>query len=239
MEFSSGSGLAAGLADRAAGWRFVADFAREWAEPLKEGDGYGPDELDAAEARLGVALPKPLREAYRLFGRRDDLTRNHDRLLRPDELGLDAAGEALVFREENQAVLLWGVLVSDLGLDDPPVYVKTDMADKTQERWDGWMGRLSHALIEMVLAESLVEPEELTDYLEVGDKEQLVTLEREYERLPFEDYPVGATDGGSRWFAGHDVLVREDVGEFLLVRARTEEALDAFTDRFPGDWLQA
>jgi hypothetical protein len=86
---------------------------------LEDGDGYSAAELDAAEGRLGLVLSPAFREAYGLLGRRDDLTSNHDRLRPLDELEVDERGEALVFRDENQGAATWGVLLSDLGEDDP------------------------------------------------------------------------------------------------------------------------
>ncbi|WP_223184536.1 SMI1/KNR4 family protein [Streptomyces sp. CBMA152] len=83
-------------------WRFIQGFAAHWADALEHGDGWTEADLVAAEERLGVRLPVAMREAYLLFGRRRDLTSNHDELLAPDELYVDDAGEALVFRHENQ-----------------------------------------------------------------------------------------------------------------------------------------
>lgn len=65
----------------------IADFAADWRAPLRAEDGYDAEALDAAERRLGVRLPTALREAYALFGRRDDLSRNQDRSQGPDARG--------------------------------------------------------------------------------------------------------------------------------------------------------
>jgi hypothetical protein len=177
-----------------------------------------------AEGRLGLVLPPAFREAYGLLGWRDDLTSNHDRLRPLDELEVDERGEALVFRDENQGAATWGVLLADLGEDDPPVVMKADLALKEEERWEGWMGRFSLACVEIVLAESVHD-------LEDGDTE---ILERDFRRVPLPDYPEGA---GTRWFAGPDVVVRDDGGAWLSVRARTAEVLDRLRERMPGDWV--
>lgn len=71
---------------RSEAWRFVADFAAHWQQPLRAGDGWSVRELEAAEQRLRLVLPAALRETYLLLGRRTDLTSNHDTLLNPDEL---------------------------------------------------------------------------------------------------------------------------------------------------------
>lgn len=60
------------LASRPAAWDFVRGFAETWSTPLKPGDGTPETELTAAEESLGIRLPAAIREAYMLFGRRED-----------------------------------------------------------------------------------------------------------------------------------------------------------------------
>jgi hypothetical protein len=219
------------LGDRAARWRFVQRFAAGWAEPLQPGDGCHHGDLDAAEGQLGVALPAAVREAYVLFGARDDLTSNQDVLLSPDELYIH--DDVLVFRAENQGAAHWGVALT--GEPDPPVLMRPDLADKDAEAWEPWMERFSMAAVEIVLSESLVD-EELADSRdpEDGDSE---ALEARYTRLGVPDHPIGQVPP-IRWFAGADVILRDDAGGWLSVRGRTPEALDAVRDDLPGDWLR-
>ncbi|RAY11053.1 SMI1/KNR4 family protein [Actinomadura craniellae] len=229
--------VSAGVEDRAAAWRFVRGFARDWASPLTDGDGWSEEDLAAAEERLGVRLPVALREAYLLLGRREDLTSNHDTLLSPAELYLDDRKEALVFRQENQGAASWGVLVADLGEADPAVFVRMDLADKRSEIWERWLDRLSLTFIEIVLSESVQAPGELTDFLGELEEEDLETLERDCTRLPFPEYPLCQQPPGTRWFTGPGVLLREDDRAVLYARGRTPEALDEVRDQIAGDWL--
>ncbi|GAA2413208.1 hypothetical protein GCM10010191_23640 [Actinomadura vinacea] len=208
-------------------WEFVREFAEYWSRPLVDGDGYSDSELDAAEERLGFALPVAFRRAYQLFGRRDDLTSNHDRLRPPGELEVDERGEALVFRDENQGAATWGVLLEDLAAEDPPVYMKPDLAMREQERWEGWQGRFSQVCVEIVLAES-VHDMKLADERDQVEEDAAI-LERDFSRMPLQ--------GEARWFAGPDVILRDDGLDWLSVRARTEEALERVRHRMPGDWI--
>lgn len=189
----------------------------------------GPDE------RLGVRLPAALREAYRLFGRRQDLTSNHDVLLSPAELYVDDAKQALVFRHENQGAASWGILLDSLQDDDPAVFIRPDLADKSTERWEDWLGRLSLCFVEIVLSESLQADQELCDLLDPDDG-SIELLEENAVRLPFPAYPIGEEDHAIRWFLGQDVLLRED-GMAILARGRTAEDLDRVRDLIPGDWI--
>ncbi len=218
------------LRDRPARWRFIENFAAEWVEPLQPGDGSHPGDLDAAEGRLDVTLPAAVREAYSLFGARDDLTSNQDVLLSPDELYVHDG--VLVFRAENQGAAHWGVALT--GETDPPVLVRPDLADKDAEAWEPWMDRFSMACVEIVLSESLLD-EDLADSRDPED-DDAEALGARYTRLPLPDLPTGQ-DPPIRWFTGTDVIVRDDAGGWLSARARTPEALDAVREDLPGDWL--
>ncbi|MGW0885668.1 SMI1/KNR4 family protein [Streptomyces sp. NPDC002671] len=191
------------------------------------------DDLVAAEERLGVRLPAALREAYLLFGRRRDLTSNHDVLLGPADLYVDDAKEALVFRHENQGAASWGVLLDGLQQDDPAVFIRLDLADKSAERWEQWLERLSLCFVEIILSESLQADEELCDFLDPDD-DSVELLETNSVRLPFPTYPIGEE---TRWFLGRDVLLRDDDGAAILARGRTAEDLDRVRELIPGDWL--
>jgi hypothetical protein len=227
-----------GVADRAAAWRFVRRFAEEWATPLSACDGCDERELAAAEVRLGVRLPDALREAYGLLGHRLDLTSHHDKLLASERLHLDDAGEAVVFRRENQGCASWGVLLADLEQPDPPVYMRPDLADRRAEKWGPWTERVSHAFIEIVLSEALHADDVLGDFLDGLETEHMAVLRRAFVPLPLPAYPITAEPfGQSRWYAGSDVILRSDGDEVFLVRARTEPAMAAVRDLLPGDWL--
>ncbi|ALC21329.1 conserved hypothetical protein [Streptomyces pristinaespiralis ATCC 25486] len=235
-EFDLVRSLAAGAEDRHAAWDFVRGFAEHWtAAPLDTG-GCPEAEVAAAEERLGLRLPPALREAYTLLGGREDLTSNHDTLRALAELYVDEAGEALVFRDENQGAARWGILLRDLALDDPPVLVRPDLADKNAERWEGWLERTSLAFLEIVLSEAAQAPTGPVDYLDAPDDEVLERLERDATRLPFPLYP--AEDPCIRWFLYRDVLLRDDAGSWIHARGRTAEALDGIRDVLAGDWLE-
>jgi len=68
--------------------------------------GYPLRAIEAAEVRLGVNLPAPLREYYLSVGRHK-INSAHNRLLPPD--ALEVSQGRLVFMEENQCVVFWGV----------------------------------------------------------------------------------------------------------------------------------
>lgn len=223
------AGMHAAIRSRAEAWSFLADFAAYWRAPLQAGDGYDAATLDAAERRLGLRLPAALREAYLLLGHRDDLCRNQDRLLRPDELQVYEG--ALVYHAENQGAAHWGILLDDLGAEDPATVVRPDLADKSAEQWEPWTGRLSVALVELIMSETaLYDGDGLSDGADLPDD----TLEM---FAPLPALVPEETGYGSAWFLGDDVLAHVNDGVWLTVRARSADALDAVRDAVPGDWV--
>ena len=215
--------------DRAAAWRFVAAFAADWRTPLGPGDGYEPEDLDAAELRLGVKLPPALREAYLNFGRRDDLLRNQDRLAPPEEL--EIRHDALIYHLENQGAADWGILLAEIEQEDPPTYYRADLVDKDAEQWEPWTERLSVALVELVMSETaLYTADGLSDGGDVSGEEDSLDA---FEPLP----ALLAEQYASEWFLGDDVLVHLAGGCWLTVRARSAEALDAARDAVSAEWV--
>ncbi|MGI5324960.1 hypothetical protein [Actinomadura nitritigenes] len=230
MGFDIVRDLPPALHDRAAAWTFIREFAAGWGLPLGREDGTPEGELAEAEDRLGLGLPAAVREAYALFGRRPDLHSNLDTLLSPGELAVEHG--ALVFREENQGAVLWGVLLDDLGGDDPPVHVRQDLADKYAELWEPWTDRFSAAVLEIVLAESTQGPEELCDARGLGPGED-DELARRFALVPF------PSESGQNFYTAPGVLLSDGGGDWLSVRAQDPDTLDRFRALFPGDWVNA
>ncbi|MFF4079091.1 SMI1/KNR4 family protein [Streptomyces sp. NPDC001777] len=216
--------------DRRAAWRFIRSFARDWSRrPLTEADGRTTAELDAARARLGLPLPAALCEAYQLLGRRSDLTDNQDTLLAPQDLFLDEDRGVLVFRAENQSCAYWGIRVTDLGRDDPPVVIRADLLRPTADDWQEWLGRVSIAFVEIALSEALCADDDLMGWVtsdgETGLPDDITTT---FRRLPLPEYPI-SQQRGSRWYAHDEIILRDDHGTAMF-RARTEAAFDRFDE---------
>lgn len=99
--------------------RYRAVFARI-ARPLTPEDGVPEVVVAEHEARLGIRLPESLRAYYLVAGRFDRFNLAHNRLLRPDQWERD--GDKLIFFEENQCVVFWGIDASAEPAGDPAVY---------------------------------------------------------------------------------------------------------------------
>lgn len=84
--------------------------------------GFSAAEIAQVEARLNVQLPEKLKDYYLTLGKNEEVNYVYNRLLNPDE-EIDFSDDLyLVFYEENQNVVCWGIKESDLKLSDPPVW---------------------------------------------------------------------------------------------------------------------
>ena len=117
-------------------WLWLTRFLEEWcpsperfsmsgiSAPIKEAD------LDGAEQRIDCRIPIAVREWYRWFGNRTDIWNAQDRLLPPDLLRID--GGLLVFLDECQGVVQWGIPLDEVDQGDPSVTL--DMGDLSDEQ---------------------------------------------------------------------------------------------------------
>jgi hypothetical protein len=122
-------GLFASLPDdRVERLRRVALFVEAWWGPLGPDDGVPEDELRAAEKRLGVPLPAAMREAYARLGQRVEIVSAFDQLVSPRRLRRKDGRVVLWHLDDANE---WFVRERDLGLPDPPLFVR----DRDHGRW--------------------------------------------------------------------------------------------------------
>ncbi|MCW3463054.1 SMI1/KNR4 family protein [Chitinophaga nivalis] len=119
--------------------------------------GYTEEVLAAMEERLQIQLPSSLRQYYLTLGNNKVVNDTFNRLLTPADTGF-TEDDYLVFYEENQGVVLWGIKRTDLQQDNPPVYGTYNPAGQewfldagTTENfllsmayWNGALGGLPH-----------------------------------------------------------------------------------------------
>jgi hypothetical protein len=95
------------------------DAIETLAKPVTAEDGVPAGEIVAGENRLDIRLPSALREYYLIAGQLERLNCAHNRLYSPRDWFVDAG--KLVFIEENQLVVFWGIPIGKDSDDDPPV----------------------------------------------------------------------------------------------------------------------
>ena len=102
-----------------------SETLKNLGRPLRRADRVPQSQLKRAEIRLKAKIPDALRIFFRTAGRATDFTQARDRFLLPDAWSV--AGEYLVFAEENQAVVLYGVRIAQSHIADPPVFMSTNV----------------------------------------------------------------------------------------------------------------
>jgi hypothetical protein len=100
--------------------RRYTDIISEILRPLTPADGIPKTEIISVEKRLALKLPQALKSLYELTGNFNDLHSAYDKLIPLSELAL--VDGLLIFYEENQGVVLWGIREQDFDIPDPPVY---------------------------------------------------------------------------------------------------------------------
>ena len=75
--------------------------------------------LSEAERRLGIRIPRVLRDYYQIAGRERRFGASLNRILAPREWMIDK--DYLIFMDENQAVVRWGASLRSRNIEDPPV----------------------------------------------------------------------------------------------------------------------
>jgi hypothetical protein len=98
---------------------------------LSKSAATSPAALDKKAMSLGVALPAALRDYYLVAGREKRFNQSFQRLLPPSEWTVDR--KRLVFMEENQAVVLWGVSLNSAA-EDPVVWQRINDDESPWQR---------------------------------------------------------------------------------------------------------
>ncbi len=87
--------------------------------PLNERTSIPPKLIADAEKRLAIKIPTVLRDYYLVAGRERRFNQCLNRLMPPEEWSIH--NKRLLFMEENQKVLWWGVSIRNPKSDDPPI----------------------------------------------------------------------------------------------------------------------
>jgi hypothetical protein len=130
---------------------------------------------------------------------------NQDQLLTGAQLALDETGHVLVVRVENQGCSEWGIRISDLDQDDPPVVMRIT---EDPQGWIPYAERWSLACLEMIVFEVIFSDSDLAWDTELDD-DAVAIVEARYERLPMPDLARWSLPQ-VRWFAGPDLLLRDE-----------------------------
>ena len=115
--------------------------------PLSKRHGMSGAQLDRAEIRLASRLPKALRDYYLVAGREKILNHSFNGLCSPSEWEVHSG--KLIFMEENQTVVVWGIPISKRPAQDPTVF-QCPLVQGELDKWYSEQTRCSDFLKFMV-----------------------------------------------------------------------------------------
>jgi hypothetical protein len=97
---------------------------RYLGRPWRVADGLPSSAVDSVEHTLQRPLPAAMRAFYCTVGAIEALCTVHNRVRPPAELAFE--DDYLLFMDENQDVVSWGVRRADIGEPDPPTWQRNN-----------------------------------------------------------------------------------------------------------------
>lgn len=216
-------------------WTPLLTFLSNWGRPIRKEDGIELGRIEEAEYRLGFQLPQTLREWYLLSGYRssEELT-NVESLRLPEKLIVYDG--ALVFYDESQGTVSWGVREADIEMDDPPVVIEGDVANVMPTA--GWLEQnksLTGFLFQMEIKQTILSSKHsASGYC---NEEAAEEIQRDVGPLGFPDWywPVYPT----RYLGSPDRLVELQGSGAVRIAARTEGELRKTLKSLPKvQWMR-
>lgn len=98
---------------------------------IETSEGIDVQSIDVAEKKLNVKFPEALKDFYLTVGKISLFTDAFEFFAKPKQIYIKA--NKLVFLEENQAVLSWGIDLKDLTKNAVPVYHSPNIGDSESE----------------------------------------------------------------------------------------------------------
>jgi hypothetical protein len=127
-------------------WHEYKSLVDRYYRPVVVSDGIPETNIIETEKRLGFRLPKILRNFYLLVGKYEDINCSYDRLISLDKL--EIINDTLLFFEENQGVVFWGIPIDRIREEDPAVFYTEN---RDIPNWELFQRQLSQFLITMLL----------------------------------------------------------------------------------------
>jgi hypothetical protein len=126
--------------------RYKKVFAR-LGHRLAPRDSIPAARIFAAEKKLDLRLPMSLRDYYLVAGGERSFNHAYNRLCAPGDLAVHSG--KLVFMEENQCVVVWGVTTSSPAANDPVVF-QGPVVDGEPNGWYSECSKCSAFLVFML-----------------------------------------------------------------------------------------
>lgn len=140
---------------------------------LRQEDGCSVEEISRVEEKMEIKIPESLRNFFLIAGRENRVNQFHNRILFPEKWELDSG--YLIFLEENQNVVYWGVPAIQKSAADAEVFHGVNLRDDGIE-WHKEHDSCSTFLQVMIAWHASCGG--AVDHTAVGYVDELVTRER-------------------------------------------------------------
>lgn len=208
-------------------WRVLLHILQSFWPPIEPQDGVQHHEIAQTEQRIGTSLPLALCEYYKFAGKRVDFIGNEDHLLPIEQITIHQ--KHLLFCVENQACAQWGIPLSHLHWDNPPVMIQSDHYPKI---WLPASPSFSSFMLSMTVYATLLSGQ-FTGYDNVHYT-QAAIIQEHYELLGI-DAGVGAIFNDSQTLIS---VLHPPSDEMIEIRVctKTKSAMAQFLERVNWDW---
>ena len=181
---------------------------------------------DTIMASCAFDLPLVLKTYYQTLGQHPTLNHSQDHLLAPNELFVSPNQDFLVFYIENQEVCTWGINITDLTLENPPVFISHDKIT-----WQKAYDTLSDFLYMMANLQAVFglpyTPEEFYD---INEQQKAVIKQHFKKRTDCQLWL------GIEFFGNHDneviALIKNDGYDDLIYASSDKTAFDRLDEFF-------
>lgn len=98
-----------------------ANFVKKYLNrEINDSDNISENQVLITEQNLNFKLPKSLRDYYKIVGNCYELNNYHNRVLEIDKIFIE--DNFLIFAEENQNVVYWGIKIESLAEINPIIW---------------------------------------------------------------------------------------------------------------------
>ncbi len=132
---------------------FTAFLIRYIQRSWKPEDGIHEELILMAEKTLGVKFDKSLRAFYLSIGNVKVLTTIHNQILSPGSAYIEDG--YLIFMEENQGVVSWGIKLEDHDLADPIIWQRNNSENKWYSE-DMELSKLLESMFNWYIEEDII-----------------------------------------------------------------------------------
>jgi hypothetical protein len=201
-------------------WTVIQDFIDHWYSPGLYYQGNSDQEIDQAEARLGLKLPKALRTLYARLGTSLDQLAPENRFSSQETLKL--VDGLLIIRHEAQWAVVWGIQAGDLLLEDPPVYLTEYHSGHLNKERFLQNSKTSESVLQAVIQEALFSSRYCANRNADHEVVQEVSEKFIDLGLPIWRWPEHPTV----LYGGENSIIQTDGDQWIWAASQTKDGLD-------------